>query len=377
MEDHSLEIQLFFFGSAVLTALEAMKERHWRAYALWGVTALGVICGTGWGTIKEWSPPVTAFITQIATNPESWFILIVLGLVWLVVSGRNTMPKVEARNATELSSEAQQTDWAKLIKGFGSRIDDLEDNVFSILQRQQEHISTPELRQDLEKDITTLSARIAVVVSEIYTKSDEQYSTIDKRISALDERLQFPPNLGDTLGEALRSIEDVRLGQIARIRDEANAIISKTAIWDREIDILLSWALARVARMTFAQLALQVPELDEVAPSADQVERQSAINKAMQYVGRVRSATNDLAISFDLSAVVEQAAQHAEQVLRNIIPPHNMHALDFKDYYVAVHKAKRVAQFLEERVQIGDYEEGGNYLSILLELRKGREAKRR
>ena len=88
-----LEIQIFFFASAFLAGVEAMKAEDWRRWAFWGVCGLFAAIGFGWYWLKGIYPPVTGWVTEIATSPQSWFVLIVLGLVLLAITGRKSKSK--------------------------------------------------------------------------------------------------------------------------------------------------------------------------------------------------------------------------------------------------------------------------------------------
>jgi hypothetical protein len=83
-----LTIQLFFFSSALLAGFEAMKAGGWRVWAFGGLTALLAIFGLAWHSLKEIYPPLTIWVTEIATSPQSWFALIVIALVLIAMTGR-------------------------------------------------------------------------------------------------------------------------------------------------------------------------------------------------------------------------------------------------------------------------------------------------
>jgi hypothetical protein len=89
LQGDNLLITLFFFTSAVLGGFEAMKAKGWRALAFWFLTAVFGIAGVAWYPLKDVYPPLTRYISEIATSPQSWFVLFVLGVVLLAATGRS------------------------------------------------------------------------------------------------------------------------------------------------------------------------------------------------------------------------------------------------------------------------------------------------
>ncbi|RTM14349.1 MAG: hypothetical protein EKK33_06645 [Bradyrhizobiaceae bacterium] len=83
-----LVIQLFFWTSAFLAVVEAVKAAGWRIWTFTGLAAVLFLVGLLWGFLKEIYPPLTGWITSVATNPQSWFLLIVLFFVLVAFTGR-------------------------------------------------------------------------------------------------------------------------------------------------------------------------------------------------------------------------------------------------------------------------------------------------
>jgi hypothetical protein len=83
-----LVIQIFFWTSAFLAVVEAMKATGWRVWAFGILGLVLVLIGAAWSWLKGVYPPLTGWITSIATNPQSWFLLLVLFLVLVSVTGR-------------------------------------------------------------------------------------------------------------------------------------------------------------------------------------------------------------------------------------------------------------------------------------------------
>jgi hypothetical protein len=88
-------IIIFLLSSAFLAGLEAMKATGWRIRAFGALAGVCVCAGLGWHWLKEVYPPFTGWMSSIATNPQSWFILLVLGLVWMATTGRKRTKPIE------------------------------------------------------------------------------------------------------------------------------------------------------------------------------------------------------------------------------------------------------------------------------------------
>jgi hypothetical protein len=90
-----LEIRLFLFSCTFLAGIEAMKAEGWRLYVFWAVCAAFGLAGLGWSWIFVLSPTVANWIAQIATSPQSWFVLLALGLL-LIAATSPQKPKTIA-----------------------------------------------------------------------------------------------------------------------------------------------------------------------------------------------------------------------------------------------------------------------------------------
>ena len=80
-----LTIVLFFVGTAVSFGCAAVSSAGWKHPALIAcLFALAGVCfvfGAAWPALKEISPPsLSVPVHQIATNPVSWFAVLVLGM---------------------------------------------------------------------------------------------------------------------------------------------------------------------------------------------------------------------------------------------------------------------------------------------------------
>lgn len=104
-----LVIQIFFWTSGVLCGVEAMKASGWRLWTFAATGAALILAGLCWSLLKDVSPPVTRWVTEVATSPQSWFVLVVLGLLLLAVTGRNSSSKYRTADKAN-SGIAQVTD---------------------------------------------------------------------------------------------------------------------------------------------------------------------------------------------------------------------------------------------------------------------------
>lgn len=112
-----LVIQIFFWTSAFLALVEAMKATGWRVWAFGALVAVLAVAGAAWGSVREVYPPFTAWMTNIATNPQSWFLLLLLALVLVAATGR-----VKKRNGSQNSNDFLQAE----LQSMRARIEKIE-----------------------------------------------------------------------------------------------------------------------------------------------------------------------------------------------------------------------------------------------------------
>ncbi|MGC1368849.1 MAG: hypothetical protein WA831_03285, partial [Methylovirgula sp.] len=84
MSGDNLTICLFLVGTGIAIGLTAMSTAGWRHPVLIGglflLAGACFISGFAWPWIKDASPVVTQSVTQVATNPVSWFLVLILGV---------------------------------------------------------------------------------------------------------------------------------------------------------------------------------------------------------------------------------------------------------------------------------------------------------
>lgn len=102
-----LTIVLFFVGTAVSFSCAAMSSAGWKHPALIaGLFGLATVCflfGAAWPIIKEALPALVGPVNLIATNPVSWFSVLILGMTAsiLLPRRRNLLPRFEPEPKTD------------------------------------------------------------------------------------------------------------------------------------------------------------------------------------------------------------------------------------------------------------------------------------
>jgi hypothetical protein len=85
----NLAIFLFFIGTAITIALAAMNAAGWRhpllIRSLFGLSVVCVVIGVTGSRFKTVSPAVTGIVTQVATNPVAWFVILMFAIATLLL----------------------------------------------------------------------------------------------------------------------------------------------------------------------------------------------------------------------------------------------------------------------------------------------------
>src|ERR1700730_9663682 len=101
---------IFWLSSAVATGVGAVTvDKGGRRTGLAIATAVLVITGFAWRWIKRLWPPFTEAITSIATNPETWFILVVI--IFCIVIFVPPKRRSEQRAAGTRPSVSEDKPW--------------------------------------------------------------------------------------------------------------------------------------------------------------------------------------------------------------------------------------------------------------------------
>jgi hypothetical protein len=130
MSGDDLSIALFLLSASISLLAAGMSQAGWKHRALviglFSLSGLFAMAGSSWPWLKPASPNLTKMASDIAGNPVSWFVLFILGLASVVMSGRMRrlpMPVSPSSGAKALDaavasqSRVQQlfptTDWDK------------------------------------------------------------------------------------------------------------------------------------------------------------------------------------------------------------------------------------------------------------------------
>lgn len=84
MSGDNLTIVLFLLGAGITFAMAGVSQAGWKHWllisSLFALSGIFVAAGLGWPLIKGISPRATLFVTEIATSPVAWFVVIILAL---------------------------------------------------------------------------------------------------------------------------------------------------------------------------------------------------------------------------------------------------------------------------------------------------------
>lgn len=193
-----LVIQIFFWTSGFLCGVEAMKAAKWR---LWTFTAVGValvIVGLFWGLLKEISPAITRWVTDVATSPQSWFVLIVLSLLLLSITGRKHGTGNTELDNTDLTAEMAAL--KKSVTEFGASLAKLT---------KTQHGGTGSIAEVLSN-----MQRTAFLLSTAYVQAEYQ-----RRIEGQLEAVPFDTAITGTV-----VTDEHLIAQAARIESYLNGV---------------------------------------------------------------------------------------------------------------------------------------------------------
>lgn len=73
MSGHQLTVAIFFWGSAVVIGLDALKANQWRQRALWALTALFLLAGFLVKPLWTRFPDLSAALVSLVGSPLAWF----------------------------------------------------------------------------------------------------------------------------------------------------------------------------------------------------------------------------------------------------------------------------------------------------------------
>ena len=298
MQGDTLTIALFFFGSGITFLIAAINQAEWKHKALilglFGVGVLFCLAGIFWWLIDDISPWFTAISERVASNPASWFCVIVLSVC------------------------------ANLL-----------------LQRR---LHTPE--------------QSAIVVGEPSAIPISAVEEIEKRVLDLDARLNALFDARDVerekIKQDLRNAEDARLAQIDRIGERADGVSDVLKEIRLDVINLLTFAVDQATLAWLDDFVSKAPKIiDDFPPdlSSGVVERYETMQAYLRHVGSWMQHTHR---SSDLQSLMVSAEYDAEGKIR-AVPQHErpaeVDALDFRKYAIANLQCARVATYLRAQQQ--------------------------
>lgn len=233
-----LTIQLFFWTSAILAGFEAMKAAGWRVWAFGTISALLGLIGILWSWLKQVYPPLTNAVADIATSPQSWFVLFVFGLVLISVTGR------QRRAPDPIPAGFQPDDLARLQK-IEAAVDKMPDRELFDLQinhvrKQQSDILQVQASQDRTMKLISASLerfknldRTAFLLT---TAADQ--SAFEKKLRAALSFIEQHPRTGTF------ETDDAIIKETERVAEFFNDLRSNLAPshWNTEFFRVLSAA---------------------------------------------------------------------------------------------------------------------------------------
>jgi hypothetical protein len=272
----------------------------WRHRALiWGLIALGgmLILIVPLSFMPQWPAGLTRWLSELGT-PSSWFALVILILAIVLF-----FPVIRSKPK--------------------------ERRVFlPISESGVPHISTPELRSELEAQIER---------NDLNVKSALQALKAD--IAMLAERTALPSNMGNTLVEVLRTAEEVSLSQIRHIRDTVEPLIADANRADIDIATLLHWAWTRIeAALVIPDLFKTKPRYDIMLPPSEHADRVKLLSKMRAWRSDVVSVLRYLPMESTIESISSDAERQADALLKKMKPeerPANVDVLEFREFFIS------------------------------------------
>jgi hypothetical protein len=331
-------IIIFLLSSAFLAGLEAMKATGWRIWAFGVLSGAFVCAGLGWHWLKDVYPPFTGWMSAIVNNPESWFILLALGLVWLATTGRRRKKPFEPD---------------------GNR-DEITDSLLELvrkvafLQGQFDLLPTPAPYDD-GKLLSALSE-----VNETAKNAQSKSKELDAVLSTY---------MGD-IEKTIRQIQET-LGQTNKNLMSNN---QRIVGYDRDIPVMMEIMMEHLALSilfnALPALPSFTPDITDLDATKMVVERKSAET----YSGEVRSVLGDTQWGMHVRSIIASAEGDGEHVLRNI-PEHERPAIDTLDLRLYI-IARTRCFMLHAFIQAQRREAASKYVGHLDFMRRRREERR-
>jgi hypothetical protein len=307
-------IIIFLLSSAFLAGLEAMKASGWRIWAFGVLSGAFVCAGIGWHWLKDVYPPFTGWMSAIVTNPESWFILLVLGLVWLATTGRKGKKPFERDgNRDEIDETTKAVaELARKVAFVSGRIDNLR-------------IPTPYDDSDLRSSL----------------------SELEGKASNTDGGLQMFMHISRESFDQIR--EDVK--KVRELEKNIARNNGKIHEYERAHIVALN---SLVEQMSHSLLFDSVPQMPRLCSFSDlnvenlKVEEE----KAKDYWRQIARALTGTQWAHDLDLINQSAESAAQNSIREIPiseRPTEIDPLDLLRYAIFKVRCEHCAAFLDDQ----------------------------
>lgn len=296
-----------WIGVGVALIVGGIQAAGWRhrvvISALISLGALSIIAALAVPPLADKWPSIARFMSDAAT-PTTWLVLFLVVAAYLYIG-----PRAKA-GTTAADSEAET----------------IQLSISNLLEAQEN--------------------RFKGTISSVANHVEQ----VRKRMDEVERRTAFPPNLGDTLREALESAEGVRLSQIGRIRDEVEKAKESLNNSHLEALYLLDFCINGATRSVCRELLSERPKADRMKPPIDEKRRSKAIDEMRSWLQKVRQITPIAAYGVTIDTGLKMGAQQAADFVRQIPAaerPQGIDALAFHDFFVPAHQCEHVAESLE------------------------------
>lgn len=335
-----LTVFAFFFALGIPLLWDAMKEREWgwrRYAAIVGGTAF-ILAGLFWEAIKKAAPEFAAKTSLVATSFQTWAFLLLVAIAAFLLSGplvrrsRHTSPDA----AVPLSNEA-----------LGLMDQYLEARLKGI-------------NGSLESVWKVLNDFKAVVES-------------------IDTKTAVPPNLGDTVMEAFRTVEQSLQSQIARMRDEVKAFDNKiltcnglVANADNDIRNLLDFTTTDATRSLINNILKFVPSI----PIPESMTHDDS-QRLTEFVAAVQSTLSGTMYQSAVRNILQAADGDADQSFRHLPAesfPSDITPGEMRSRMITIRRVELLATWLANQREALDGEMAAKQIDLAVLLQRRRNS---
>lgn len=232
--EHIFQIRLLFVSAAIFAAYEAVKADRWQRLIFWAAAATFAIVAVGWQWLAGVSAPATAFVTSIATNPETWVLLFVLVMVAVAASARRPN-KSSVRGALLPVDEVTGVP----------------------------HISMPELSRNLRNEIAEVQTRLSKRIDDVGTRAESRFKDAIEAMVGSDVENQQESDL--KIAEVQKSVAkeaDVRQASINDLAQRIEKVTGTMSNQSEEILRLLDFTTMHATFVLFSNIIQFAPRID-------------------------------------------------------------------------------------------------------------------